>query len=67
MQHALNDIATTMANGTNLNLQAVQKLLDYAHCNPNSEIKFRASQMILHVDSDAAYLVAPQAQSRTGG
>ena len=31
MQHALNDIATTMSKGTDQTLCAVQKLLDYAH------------------------------------
>ena len=41
--------------------------MDYAHCNPNAKIIYRASDMILHSDSDAAYLVEPNARSRAGG
>ena len=48
-------------------LQAVQKLLNYAHCNPDAEILYRASDMILHTHSDAAYLVAPEARLPAGG
>ena len=42
-------------------------LLDYAKTYPNPKISFYASGMILHVDSDAAYLVQPNAQSRYAG
>ena len=38
--------------------------MDYVHTYPNAYICFYASDMILHVDSDAAYLVAPKARSR---
>ena len=34
--------------------------------NPNTEIIYRASDMVLRVDSDAAYLVVPEARSCAG-
>ena len=67
MLHAINDISLQSANGTEATLDAVMYLLNYAHTNPGSEVIYRASDMILHVDSDAAYLVAPEARSRAGG
>ena len=42
-------------------------LLDYAATYPNPKLRFYASDMILHVDSDAAYLVLPNAKSRYAG
>ena len=35
--------------------------------NPSPKLQFRASNMILHVESDAAYVVCPKARSRAGG
>ena len=42
-------------------------LLNYAHTHPDAKVIYRASDMILTVDSDAAYLVAPEARSRAAG
>ena len=66
MQHAINDIGATKTKGTTTTERAVQHFLDYAHCNADAEIIFRASEMILQTDSDAAYLIAPRARSRVG-
>ena len=41
--------------------------MDYVSTYPNAYIRFHASSMILHVDSDAAYLVLPKAKSRIAG
>ena len=41
--------------------------MDYVHTYPNAYIRFYTSDIILHVDSDAAYLVAPKARSRIAG
>jgi len=41
--------------------------LNYADTHPDAQKSYKASDMILTVDSDAAYLVAPQARSRAGG
>jgi hypothetical protein len=35
--------------------------------HPNAKIRYRASDMILNVHSDASYLSAPKAHSRAGG
>ena len=67
MLHALNDIALSASKGTEATLGATTHLLNYAHTHPDSEIIYRASDMVLRVDSDAAYLVAPEARSRAGG
>jgi hypothetical protein len=39
-------------------------LMDYLHTYPNAVVRFYASDMILKVTSDAAYLVQPKARSR---
>ena len=41
--------------------------MDYAATHQNTYIRYHASDMVLNVDSDAAYLVAPQAKSRIAG
>ena len=67
MLHALNDITTATVNGTEATLAATKYFLNYAACNPNAKILYRASGMVLQSHSDAAYLVAPQSRSRMGG
>ena len=42
-------------------------LLEYLSTYPDAKVRYYASDMILHVDSDAAYLVAPKAKSRIAG
>ena len=42
-------------------------LLDYVATHPNAVIIYHKSDMVLHVDSDAAYLVLPEACSRLAG
>ena len=41
--------------------------MDYAATYPQVYVRFHASDMILAVDSDAAYLVMPNAKSRIAG
>ena len=43
------------------------RLLDYVSTFPSIILRYHASDMQLHVDSDAAYLVAPKAKSRIAG
>ena len=57
--HALNDIASSTDVKSTYN--ATVYFLNYAACNPDAEIIYRASGMILQVDSNAAYLVSPNA------
>ena len=42
-------------------------LLDYAATYPNPKLRFYASDMVLHVDSDVAYLVLPNSKSCYAG
>ena len=67
MLHALNDIASTKNKGTQTTWKAVQYFLNYVASNQDAKIIFRASNMLYKIDSDAAYLVCPEAQSRAGG
>jgi hypothetical protein len=62
---ALNSLAA--APTTKQTAQAATHLLNYAATNPSATVRFRSSEMILHVHSDASYLSAPKARSRTGG
>ena len=64
---AIGDIASAQANSTINTMKAVTHLLNYASTHPNSHVQFNASNMILHVHSDASYLTAPKARSRAGG
>ena len=63
MLTALNDIGTTQAAPTEHMLEESQQLMDYAATYPNV-VRYNASDMKLFVDSDAAYLVLPNAKSR---
>ena len=67
MLHALNDLASRQSNGTHQTLKAMLHFLNYAATLPDAQKVYKASDMILSIDSDAAYLVAPQARSRAGG
>ena len=67
MQPAINKIAAKQANPTEATLDACKMLLDYAHTYPNAKIRFMASSMRLTADTDAAYLVQPNARSRFAG
>ncbi len=64
---ALSDIAADSAKPTEKTLQRVYQLLDYMHSNPNAVIRFRVSDMILNVHSDASYLSASRGRSQAGG
>ena len=64
---ALNEIASEQAQPTQQTKQKAQRLMDYVNTYPNTYIRYYASNMILHIDSDAAYLVAPKARSRIAG
>lgn len=67
MLHALNDIAISASKGTKATMQATKHFLNNAASHPNTKIMYQASNMILRTYSDAAYLVAPNAQRCAGG
>jgi hypothetical protein len=43
------------------------KLLNYCNTHPETKIRYHASNMILHIHSDASYLSENEAKSRAGG
>ena len=64
---ALNEIAASQSAPTQHTNEKIKMLLDYLSTYPEAKIRYTASDMILHLDSDAAYLVAPKARSRIAG
>jgi hypothetical protein len=67
MLTAINEISGVQNKATQKTLRATNKLLDYAATYPNTKIRFYASDMVLYAESDAAYLVQPNAKSRASG
>ena len=64
---ALTDIASMQSKPTENTRKQCEMLMDYLHTYSNAVIRYRKSDMILYVDSDAAYLVLPNARSRVAG
>ena len=64
---ALNEIGGEQAWATEKTRDGCDMLLNYVTTYPNPKIRFYASDMILHVESDVAYLVQPNAWSRYAG
>jgi len=64
---ALSDIASEQSKPTEKTMKRVEQLLDYMHTNPNAVIRFRASDMIFNLHSNASYLSAARGRSRAGG
>jgi hypothetical protein len=63
----LNDIATEQTKETEKTQGATNHLLDFLVTHPDSIIRYYASDMILHIHSDASYLSVSNARSRLGG
>ena len=66
MQHVLYDLAIAATKGTKQTREELIHFLNYCATNPNGSIIFRRSDMILTLNSDAAYLNVPKAQRRAG-
>ena len=64
---ALNSIAAQQSKPTENTMKKCRRVLDYVATFPNVFVRFYASDMILNIDSDAAYLVEPGAKSRVAG
>jgi hypothetical protein len=67
MQHALSVLATQQTTGTQRTLDELTRLLNYCASNPDAKLKYRRSDMVLRIESDASYLTEPGARSRAGG
>jgi hypothetical protein len=61
---ALNEISTQQSAPTEETRKKSKMLLDYLSTYPNAVLRFFASDMILNVEADSAYLVLPKARSR---
>jgi hypothetical protein len=60
-------IATEQTKPTGKTQAAINQLLDYLATHPDVTIRYHASDMILHIHSDASYLSVSNASSRLGG
>jgi hypothetical protein len=67
MLRALNEISSRQATPTQQTMNKCLHMLDYAATYPNAVLRYHASDMVLHVDTDAAYLVLPKACSVIAG
>ena len=67
MLPALSEISCGQAKPTQHTRQECQQLMDYAATHLNVIVRCCASDMVLHVDSDATYLVLSKARSRIAG
>jgi hypothetical protein len=64
---SLNYIATEQTKATEKTHAATNQLLDYLVTRPYATTRYHASDMILHLHSDASYLSVSNARSRLGG
>eukprot|EP00970_Alexandrium_tamarense_P017799 scaffold11398_cov137-Alexandrium_tamarense.AAC.1 len=64
---ALNTIGAEQAQATQNTALTTKQLLDYLATHPDTTIRYYASDMIMNVHSNAAYLVASGARSRAAG
>jgi hypothetical protein len=63
----INVLASEQSNTTEVTADEVIKLLNYCNTHPETKIRYHASDMILHIHSDASYLSENEAKSRAGG
>ena len=60
---ALKEISSEQAKPTSKTKRRTEHLLDYLSTNPDATLRYYASDMILVIETDAAYLVQPEAKS----
>jgi hypothetical protein len=63
----INVLAYEQSKATSDTAEKVIKLLNYCNTHPNTKIRYHASDMILHIHSDASDLSEREANSRPGG
>jgi hypothetical protein len=63
----INVLASEQSKATAVTADKVIKLLNYCNTHPETKIRYHASDMILHIHSDASYLSEREAKSRAGG
>ena len=55
----LNEIASMQRKPTEQTKTKTQQLMDYLHTHPEAYVRYHASDMVLHVDSNAAWIFPP--------
>jgi hypothetical protein len=63
----INVLASEQSRATAVTADKVIKLLNYCNTHPEKKIGYHASDMILHIHSDAYYLSEKEAKIRAGG
>jgi hypothetical protein len=63
----LNDIATEQTKATEKTKATTNQMLDYLATHPVATIRYHASDMVLHINSDASYISVSNARSRLEG
>ena len=64
---ALGSIASHQSKATEETYEETLWLLNYVDSHPDTTIRYHASDVVLHIHSDASNLLEPQACSRAGG
>ena len=64
---ALSSIASEQTKGTERTLEKAFQVLDYLATHTNAVVRFRASDMVMNIHSDASYLSKLEAKSRACG
>jgi hypothetical protein len=63
----ISSLSTQQAKPTTRTMAAINHLLDYCATHPNAISRYHASDMVLHIESDASYLSEAKAKSRYAG
>jgi hypothetical protein len=63
----INVLASEQSRATAVTADKVIKLINYCNTHPETKIRYNASEMIIHIHSDASYLSEKEAKSRAGG
>jgi hypothetical protein len=63
----INVLASEQSKATEVTAKKVIKLINYCNTHPETKIRYHASDMILHIHSDASYLSENESKSRAGG
>jgi hypothetical protein len=63
----INVLASERSNATEVTADKVIELLNYCNTHRETKIWYHASDMILHIHSDASYLSENEAKIRAGG
>ena len=67
MLKAIGTLATQQSKPTEATMKGIVKLLNYVAAHPDAQIQYRASDMVLWIDSDASYLSESKSRSTCAG